>query len=64
MPGGRVVVGFLPKEPMAAMGFPSDIFTLRTLEEVVAALEKAGFRDIRVERPEPSTSWNVIVAQR
>jgi hypothetical protein len=32
--GGRVVVGFVPKERMDRMGMPADIF---------AALEKAGF---------------------
>jgi hypothetical protein len=31
---------------------------------VVAALRKAGFSDVRVERPEPTTPWNVIVATR
>jgi ubiquinone/menaquinone biosynthesis C-methylase UbiE len=62
-PGGRVVVGFLPKEPMQRMGMPSDIFTLRASAEVIGALTRAGFKDIRAERPEPATPWNVIVAQ-
>jgi arsenite methyltransferase len=61
-PGGRVVIGFVPKERMDRMGMPADIFTSRAPEDVVAALRKAGFSDVRVERPEPTTPWNVIVA--
>jgi arsenite methyltransferase len=60
--GGRVVVGFLPKDRMARMNMPADIFTLRAPEDVIAAMEKCGFDDIRVERPQPDTPWNVIVA--
>ena len=60
--GGRVVVGFLPKDRMARMNMPADIFTLRAPEDVIAALKKCGFGDIRVERPQPDTPWNVIVA--
>jgi arsenite methyltransferase len=63
-PGGRVVVGFLPKERMDRLGMPIDIFTSRTPESVITALTSAGFTDVRVERPEPSTPWNVIVAIR
>ena len=63
-PGGRVVVGFLPKERMDRMGMPKDIFTLRAPEDVIAALTKAGFSDVRIERPEPTTPWNVLVATR
>src|SRR5436190_12058598 len=33
-PGGRVVVGFLPKERMDRMGMPKDIFTSRAPEDV------------------------------
>jgi arsenite methyltransferase len=61
-PGGRVVVGFVPKERMDRTGMPVDIFTSRAPEDVVAALRKAGFSDVRIERPEPTTPWNVIVA--
>ena len=63
-PGGRVVVGFLPKERMDRMGMPKDIFTSRAPADVVAALTKAGFSDVRIERPEPTTPWNVLVATR
>jgi SAM-dependent methyltransferase len=63
-PGGRIVVGFLPKTWMDLMGVPPDIFTPRTLEEVIAALEQAGFTGVCVSRPQPSTAWNVMVATR
>ena len=61
-PGGRLVIGFLPKERMDQMSFPDDIFTARAPEEVLAALAKAGFIEARVTRPEDKTPWNVIVA--
>ena len=61
---GRLVVGFLPKEWMDRMGYPSDIFTSRTRAEVIGALTDAGFRDVRVERPAPTTRWDVIIAWR
>jgi ubiquinone/menaquinone biosynthesis C-methylase UbiE len=63
-PGGRLVVGFLPKEWMDRMGFPPDIFTTRAPDEVIAALNQAGFQNVRVERPQPTTRWNVIVATK
>ena len=63
-PGGRLAVGFLPKEWMDRMGYPADIFTSRSPEEVVAALNEAGFRGVRVERPEPTTRSIVVIANR
>ncbi len=63
-PGGRVAVGFLPKERMDRIGFPGDIFTPRAPDDVVAALIRTGFTDVRVERPEPATPWNVVVGFR
>ena len=63
-PGGRLVVGFLPKERMDLMEMPTDIFTTRAPGEVIAALARAGFEDVRIERPEPTTPWDVIVATR
>jgi arsenite methyltransferase len=63
-PLGRVVVGFLPKERMDHMGMPEDIFTTRAPRDVVESLIKTGFGDTRIERPEPHTPWNVIVATR
>ena len=63
-PQGRVAIGFLSKQSMDQLRMPSDIFTSRTPEEVRAALVGAGFRGVRTERPEPATSWNVMVAVR
>jgi arsenite methyltransferase len=60
--GGRAVVGFLPKEWMDRMDFPPDIFTPRTTIDVIAALRLAGFEDIVVQRPAPSTRWQVVVS--
>ena len=60
----RVVVGFLPKDRMDRIGMPTDIFTSRAPDDVIAALTKAGFSNMRVTRPEPTTPWNVIVAIR
>ena len=61
---GLLVVGFLPKDRMDRMGMPVDIFASRTPEQVVAAIEKAGFADVRVEKPLPNTAWMTIVAAR
>jgi len=61
--GGRAVIGFLPKSHMDRMGMPRDIFTARATEDVVAALENEGFVNLRVERPQPKTPWNVVVAR-
>jgi arsenite methyltransferase len=61
-PGGCVVIGFLPKIHMDRLGMPVDIFTSRAAEDVVAALENERFVNLRVERPEPTTPWKVVVA--
>jgi arsenite methyltransferase len=63
-PGGSVVVGFLPKERMDRMGMPEDIFTTRAPQDVIGALTKAGFNNVRIERPERHTPWNVAAASR
>jgi len=60
--GGRVVIGLLPKERMERMSFPTDIFTACAAEDVAAALTRAGFADVGIARPEPSTPWCVVVA--
>jgi hypothetical protein len=62
MPGGRAIIGFLPAEHMAPMNMPADIFTLRSSEDVAAALKGAGFSTVSVNRPAATTKWNVIVA--
>jgi arsenite methyltransferase len=61
-PGGRAIIGFLPAEHRAPMNMPTDIFTLRTSEEVAAAIREAGFSTVSVNRPTSTTKWNVIVA--
>jgi ubiquinone/menaquinone biosynthesis C-methylase UbiE len=63
-PGGLLVVGFLPKEAMDRLDFPADIFTSRTPDDLTAALARSGFANARIERPTPSTRWNVVVASR
>jgi arsenite methyltransferase len=45
-PGGRLVVGFLPKEWMDRMGFPCDLFTTCAPDDVIAALARTGFSDV------------------
>jgi ubiquinone/menaquinone biosynthesis C-methylase UbiE len=62
-PGGTVVVGFLPKEWMDTMKFPTDIFTSRAPEDLLAALARTGFTEARIERPNSTTRWNVVVAR-
>jgi len=47
---------------MDTMGFPSDIFTPRDPQDIIASLTKSGFTDVRVARPTPDTPWNVVVA--
>jgi arsenite methyltransferase len=64
VPGGSAVVGFLPKEFMDRLGVLTDIFTTRTLGAVVTALERAGFVNVQITRPEMNTAWAVIVANR
>jgi arsenite methyltransferase len=64
VPGGRLVVGFLPKEWMDPLGHPTDIFTSRNPNDVTEALTAAGFIDVRIERPQPTTRWSAIVAAR
>jgi arsenite methyltransferase len=63
-PGGRVVVGFLPKENMDRMDLPTDVFKTRSPDDVIAALVETGFFDVRCERPKLNTAWVVIVATR
>jgi len=63
-PGGRLCVGFLPKEAMDRLGVPADLFTPRTPEDITGALAAAGFSGVRAERPRPTTAWTVVVATR
>jgi len=47
---------------MDRMNMPKDIFTTRSPEELVSALSKAGFLDIRIEPPQDHAPWKVAVA--
>jgi ubiquinone/menaquinone biosynthesis C-methylase UbiE len=63
-PGGRLVVGFLPKEFMDRMNMPSDIFTPRAPDEVTAAMRGAGFEDARIASPGGPAKWRVATGIR
>jgi arsenite methyltransferase len=63
-PGGRAVVGFHTDEHMDRVAKPEDIFTTRAPDDVVSALERAGFGTVQVTQPEPATSWIAVVARR
>jgi SAM-dependent methyltransferase len=63
-PGGRVALGFLPKAHMDRMNMPADIFSPREPDEVIAALQDAGFRDTEVRRPNSETRWLVATGVR
>ncbi|AZO14727.1 class I SAM-dependent methyltransferase [Mesorhizobium sp. M2A.F.Ca.ET.043.05.1.1] len=63
-PGGRVVLGFLPKRHMDRMNMPADIFTPREPDDIVAALKATGFREIEVRTPNSETTWAVATGVR
>lgn len=63
-PAGRIAVGFMTKEYMERMKLPTDIFTLRTPDDVTSALERCGYRDVRVTRRHPRSAAMVAVATR
>jgi SAM-dependent methyltransferase len=62
-PGGRIVIGFLPKEFMDRMNMPKDIFTSRAPEDVSEAMTNARFRDVRMEQ-RAGAKWRVAVATK
>ena len=62
--GGLSVIGFLPKEFMDQMNMPPDIFTPRTPDEMVAAMNGAGFKNVRIERPDATTKWCLAIATK
>jgi ubiquinone/menaquinone biosynthesis C-methylase UbiE len=63
-PGGRVVLGFLPKAHMDRMNMPPDIFTPREPDDVLAALRDAGFVDAELRRPAGGSAWVVATGLR
>lgn len=60
---GVLALGFLPGEAMERLGFPKDVFTFRSVEDVKDALEQAGFAAIEVRRPALDAAWVVILAR-
>ena len=50
-PGGRVVIGFVPKARMDRMNMPADIFKPRAPEHISFALHEAGFADVEICAP-------------
>lgn len=50
-PGGRVVIGFVPKGRMDRMKMPPDIFAPRTPEDIASTLREAGFADVEICAP-------------
>lgn len=62
-PGGVLALGFLPGDAMERLGFPRDIFTFRSVDDVGQALQQVGFGTVESHRPEPATAWNVVVAR-
>jgi len=62
-PGGQAIIGFMPKEHMAKKKMPADIFSLRTIDDVTTALRNAGFAETRIERPEASPEWALVLAK-
>ncbi|MBZ9996114.1 class I SAM-dependent methyltransferase [Mesorhizobium sp. BH1-1-4] len=63
-PGGRIVLGFLPKAHMDRMNMPADIFTPREPDEIIAALEGVGFSGTEVRKPSSETAWAVATGIR
>ena len=63
-PGGRLVVGFLPKARMDELGFPVDLFTSRAPDEVTDALRAVGFRRVLPARTDQPSEWCVVSAER
>jgi len=42
-PGGRVLLGYRPRDEQAEAALPASVYTLRTIGETVELLQKAGF---------------------
>jgi len=61
-PRGRLVVGFLPKEPMARLHLPANVFALRDPADVLAALTRTGFADAAILPAAAGSEWRVATA--
>ncbi|OJX15544.1 MAG: hypothetical protein BGO82_12910 [Devosia sp. 67-54] len=62
-PGGRVVLGFLPRDQMDKLQMPADVFTPRTPDDMLEALTGAGFSSAELRRREGSP-WLAATAIR
>lgn len=62
-PGGRLVVGFVPRAQMDRMGMPGDIFTPREPEALHSAARQAGF-EVDTRRPDGSEPWIVLLGRK
>jgi SAM-dependent methyltransferase len=56
-PGGRVVLGFVPKSRMDRMNFPAEIFTAREPDDVLEALRGAGFAEVEMRAARREEAW-------
>jgi SAM-dependent methyltransferase len=51
-PGGRVLLGYRPRDEQTLAMLPAGVYALRTVDEIEALLAESGFVEIRtVERP-------------
>jgi len=50
-PGGRVLLGYRPRDAEAVAGLPASVYTLRSVEETEALLAAAGFEAVRSTAP-------------
>lgn len=62
-PGGRLVVGFVPKEKMDQMGMPADIFTPRDPYDLHTAAGQVGFV-VDMRRPDGPEPWMALVGRK
>lgn len=52
-PGGRLVLGFRPKEDGASKDFPETVYRFQSRGDVEQMLMRAGFEKVRTEAPSP-----------
>lgn len=62
-PGGLLIVGFVPKTRMEAMGMPLDVFTPRDPEDLSSVASQAGFL-VSIRRPDSPEPWMVLAGRK
>jgi ubiquinone/menaquinone biosynthesis C-methylase UbiE len=62
-PGGRLVIGISDADAMKKMPFTAYGFTLRPVDEVIAALERAGCTVEHQQLPNPAIPHHLLVAR-